>query len=148
MKRVALGIVAFAFGTLLVMSTAVSQPPGGKGDKDGKEGKFGPPRFELGQVFPPPLLVELNLTPAQEKELETIKQDLKAKLDKLLTAEQKTTVENFRPRGPGGFGGPGEKGGKGGFKGGKGDKGDFKGDKGEKGDKGGPDRPPFEKKDE
>ena len=136
MRRIALGVLAFGCGTILMMSTAISQPPRGKGDKDGKQGKFGPPRFELGQVFPPPLLEELNLTPEQEKELESIKQDLKTKLDKLLTADQKKIVENFRPRGPRGFGGPGGRDGKG-FKG----KGFYKGDKGE------PDRPPFEKND-
>jgi hypothetical protein len=76
-------------------------------------------------VFPPPLLEELNLTPAQQKEYEAIKADLKTKLTKLLTDDQKKAIENFRPRGPGGPGGPGggpdDKGGKGG------DKGDDKG---------------------
>jgi hypothetical protein len=135
MNRVLFGMAAFAIGVALLASPAVSQPPGGKDDKDGKgkDGKGGPPRFELGQIFPPPLEAELKLTPAQEKELDIIKKDLKAKLDKLLTADQKKTVENFRPRGPGGMGGPG------GDKGGKGGPG------GPGGDKGGGERPPFEK---
>jgi hypothetical protein len=136
MTRVLFGMVAFVVGAMLVASPAVSQPPGGKDDKDGKGGKGGkggPPRYEIGQIFPPPLEAELNLTAAQQKELDAIKADLKAKLEKLLTAEQKKTVENFRPRGPGGFG---EKGGKGGPGGRGGD--------GGPGGKGG-DRPPFEK---
>jgi len=87
-----------------VLPLAMAQPPGGRDGNEGRRG--GPPRFELGQVFPPPLLEELNLTPAQEKELNIIKQDLKDKLEKLLTDEQKQTVENFRPRRPGGPGGP------------------------------------------
>jgi hypothetical protein len=66
-----------------------------------------PGRFELGQVLPPPLIDELNLTADQERELDAIKKDLKARLEKLLTAEQKRTVESFRPRGPRGPGGPG-----------------------------------------
>jgi hypothetical protein len=125
-------MMAFAAGVAVVASPVLSQPPGGKEAKNGKDGKGekGPPRFELGQVFPPPLLDELKLTPTQEKELEAIKKDLKAKLEKLLTADQKKTLENFRPRGPGG---PGEKGGP--------------SEKGGSGDKGGqiPDRPAFEK---
>ncbi len=139
MTRLLFGMLALSVGMMFVSTEAASQPPAGKDGKGGEKGH--PPRFELGQVFPPPLLEELNLTPAQTKELDAIKAELKAKLDKLLTAEQKTTIENFRPRG--GPGGPdGEKGGKGG-KGGKGSK----GDKGGKGAPGGdrPERPPVEK---
>ena len=106
MRRVLFGLMAFTAVVLFVASPAVSQPPPG-----GKGGQKGPPRFELGQVFPPPLLAELQLTPAQEKELDAIKKELKTKLNKLLTVEQKKKVENFRPRGPGGPGGPGGKGG-------------------------------------
>ena len=135
MKRVLIGMMTFAAAVALIGSPVLSQPPGGKDDKggrDGKGGEKGPPRFELGQVFPPPLLDELKLTPAQEKELDAIKKDLQGKLDKLLTDEQKKTVENFRPRGPG------VPSGKGGDKGGPGD------GKGEER----PDRPPIEKKGE
>jgi Spy/CpxP family protein refolding chaperone len=135
MKRLLLGSIVAAGLTLLVVSPAMTQPPGGKEGKGG--GQRGAPRFELGQIFPPPLMEELKLTAEQEKELDAIRQDLKAKLEKLLTAEQKKTIENFRPRGMGGPGG--DKGGKGGGKG---------GDKGGKGggDKGGdrPERPPVE----
>ena len=146
MTRLLFGMLALSVGMMFVSTEAASQPPAGKGGKGGEKGA--PPRFELGQVFPPPLLEELNLTPAQAKELDAIKTELKAKLDKLLTDEQKTTIENFRPRGgPGGPGGPGgaagDKGEKGG-KGGKGDKGGKGGDKGGKGAPGG-DRPPLEK---
>jgi hypothetical protein len=101
MVRSLCGAVAFVVGLALAVSPAVSQPPGGK-DGKGKEGRGGPPRFELGQVFPPPLQAELKLTPEQEKELDAIRKDLKAKLEKLLTDEQKKAVESFRPRGPGG----------------------------------------------
>ena len=146
MTRLLFGMLALSVGMMFVSTEAASQPPAGKGGKGGEKGN--PPRFELGQVFPPPLLEELNLTPAQVKELDAIKAELKSKLDKLLTDEQKTTIENFRPRGgPGGPGGDkGEKGGKGG-KGDKGGKGGPGGDKGGKGAPGGdrPERPPVEK---
>ena len=132
--RLLFGMLALSVGMMFVSTEAASQPPAGKGGKGGEKGN--PPRFELGQVFPPPLMEELNLTPAQAKELDAIKTELKAKLDKLLTAEQKTTIENFRPRG-----GPGGPAGDKGEKHGKGGKG---GDKGSKGAPGG-DRPPVEK---
>jgi len=134
MMRLLFGMLALSVGMMFVSTEAASQPPAGKGGKGGEKGN--PPRFELGQVFPPPLMEELNLTPAQAKELDAIKMELKAKLDKLLTAEQKTTIENFRPRG-----GPGGPAGDKGEKHGKGGKG---GDKGSKGAPGG-DRPPVEK---
>src|SRR4051812_37818092 len=115
MKQKLFGMLAFTALAILIVSQAVSQPPGGKGGDKG-----GPPRFELGQIFPPTLQEDLNLTPVQTMELEAIKKELKTKLDKLLTDEQKKKIENFRPRGPGGFGDKGGKGPGGGDKGGKG----------------------------
>ena len=151
MKRLLFSICAFVTGVALVMSPAVSQPPEGKeGKGGGPEGKGGPPRFELGQVLPPHLIDELNLTPEQQTELEKIQKDLKTKLDKLLTEDQKKAIQNFRPRGPGGpmekGGGEGGKGGAKGGSGGEGGKGGAKGGKG--GGKGGEgdDRPAYDKK--
>ena len=132
MKKIVLGVAVLLAGAVFLVSNAVSQPPGGK---DGKDGKGGPGRFELGEVIPPPLRMELKLTPDQEKELDALKADLKSKLSKILTPAQKKAIENFRPRGMGGPGG--EKGGKGGPGGEKGGKGGEKGEKGEKGGKGG-----------
>ena len=98
MKRFLFGRVLFLASVLLVASQGVSQPPGGKDDKGKRKG--GPPRFELGEVFPPPLMEELDLTPEQERQLDAIKKELKAKLEKLLTAEQKKKVESFRSARP------------------------------------------------
>jgi hypothetical protein len=133
---------------LLVASTVVllgvpvtAQPP--EGGKDQKEGKGPPPRFAPGTLFPPGLREELNLTADQEKELASLESEVKQKLDKLLTPEQKTKIDEFRPRGPRGEA-RGEKGDKG-DKGEKGDKGKskFKGEgKGDKGDKGNKYAPP------
>lgn len=92
--------VLCSLSVLLLVSAAQSQPP---------EGRGGPPRYQLGQIFPPPLQAELKLTPDQEKELKAIQSELKARLDKLLTEEQKKTAENFRPRRPGGPEGAGDK---------------------------------------
>ena len=137
MYRLGFGLSALALAAVFLASNASSQPPGGK---DGKDGKGGMPRFELGQVIPPPLRAEMKLTPEQEKQLDDLKTELKGKLSKILTPEQIKAAENFRPRGMGGPGGEkGEKGGKGGPGGEKGGKGGPGGEKGGKGPKGGPD---------
>lgn len=128
MYRLGFGLAALAVATVFMVSNATSQPPGGK---DGKDGKGGPPRFELGQVIPPPLRAEMNLTPEQEKQLDDLKNEVKGKLSKILSPEQVKVAENFRPRFAGGPGG--DKGGKGGPGGDKGDKGGKGGDKGSKG---------------
>ena len=109
MKRVLFGLMAFLAGVALIASPAVSQPPGGK---DGK-GKGTSGAFKLGSALPPALVEELKLTDEQKAKLAEIEKNLKGELDKLLTDEQKKTVERYRPAGPGAKGaGPGEKGGK------------------------------------
>ena len=132
MQRVLFGLLAFVLGVALVASPAVSQPPGGKDGKDGKgggkDGKGLKSGFKLGSALPPTLVEDLKLTDDQKAKLQEIEKDLKGKLDKLLTDDQKKVIENFAPAGPGG---PGPKGGKGppppmgkggpGEKGGKGD---------------------------
>ena len=109
MKWAVLAMIAVVLSLAFGASSGMAQPPGGREGNDGRGPGPGPlpNRFELGQVLPPPLIAELNLTAAQELELDAIKKDLKTRLDKLMTDEQKKTIENFRPRGPGGFGGPG-----------------------------------------
>lgn len=145
MKRLVCGVAAFVAGVALIASPAVSQPPDGKG---GKDGKFGPKDgkgmkggFKAGTVLPPFVVEELKLTDAQKEQLAAIEKDVKARLDKLLTDEQKQALENFRP-GPGFPGEKGGKGGPGGDKGGKGGPGGDKGGKGGPGDKGKGDPPP------
>jgi Spy/CpxP family protein refolding chaperone len=131
MKRYVISSMMFLVVVSFLTSSGMTQPPGKEG-----QGEKGPPKMELGQVFPPQLLQELKLTEAQKKELDAIQKELKAKLEKMLTAEQKKTIENFRPRGPG----MGKEGGPGGEKGAKGGKG---GEKGGKGGEKGAERPPM-----
>lgn len=108
MRRTAFAALTF-LGTAILILTAGAQPPGGGGkdgkDKKGKDGKGPPPKFAPGMVFPPGLREELKLTAEQEKAVAAMEKELKEKLDKLLTPEQKKIVEGFRPRPP--MGGPG-----------------------------------------
>lgn len=108
MRRTAFAALTF-LGTAVLILTADAQPPGGGGkDKKGKDGKGPPPKFAPGMLFPPGLREELKLTAEQEKAVAAMEKELKEKLDKLLTPEQKKIVEDFRPRPPmGGPGGPG-----------------------------------------
>jgi hypothetical protein len=149
LKRVGmLAIAALVIGVLAVGS----QPPDGRkdgrkdGPKDGKkdgptrDGPGGPPRFELGKVLPPFAVDQLDLTADQQKQIAEIEKEVKEKLSKILTADQKKKLEDIRPpRGPGGAGGPGGPGGDRG-PGGPGEKGDRPERPGRPPEKG--DRPP------
>jgi hypothetical protein len=95
-------------GLAVWVAAAVSQPPEGKDRGQGKRGgpPGGPPRFELGRVLPPFARDELELTREQADEIAKLEKEVKQRLEKILTAEQKKRLENLRPRGPGGPGGP------------------------------------------
>jgi Spy/CpxP family protein refolding chaperone len=92
--------------------------PGQPGGKGGFGGGFG--RMTPGQIMPVFLQDQLKLTDAQKKDVEALQKDVDAKLEKLLTEEQRKTLKELKERGPGaGFpGGPG-----GGFPGRPGEKG-------------------------
>ena len=94
-----------AIGGLAVLTLAIcvlsaqSQPPMGRG-------RGAPPRFELGKVLPPFVREELSLTAEQQKQIEELEKEVKQRLEKILTDEQKKKIETIRPRGPGSPGGP------------------------------------------
>jgi hypothetical protein len=76
----------------------------GQGGPGGGPGRgFGPP--QPGQILPPFLAEQLQLTEDQRKQLDELQKEVTAKLDKILTSEQKKQIEDMRNRGPGG--GPG-----------------------------------------
>ncbi len=58
-----------------------------------------------GQILPPFLQEQLKLTDDQKKQLDALQKDLDAKLDKLLTDDQKKMLKEMRERGPGRPGG-------------------------------------------
>jgi Spy/CpxP family protein refolding chaperone len=94
MRRAFQGLIvvglAFALGAF-----ALAQPPKGKGAKGDKE--KGPKGFQLGKVLPPFIVDELELTEEQEAKIAAIEKEVKAKLEKILTAKQKRIIQNARP---------------------------------------------------
>ena len=77
-------------------------PPGGAGPGGG---------LQPGKILSPPQQDTLKLSPEQKKKLEDIQKEVDAKLDKLLTEEQKKQLRAMQQGpargGPGGPGGPG-----------------------------------------
>ena len=112
-----LGIARSAGGVgvlLIACSMAMAQPPGGF-----PTGPVGLP--QPGQIMPAFLQEQLKLTAEQKKQLEELQKEVDAKLEKILTTEQKKSLSEMRVPfggfggpGPGGFGGPGGPGGPGG----------------------------------
>ena len=87
-------------------------PPGGGGPGGPRMGG-GMPR--PGEILPGMLRQRLNLTAQQEKEVADLQKEVDARLEKILTAEQRDQLKAIRERGPGGFGfGPPPGGGPGG----------------------------------
>jgi hypothetical protein len=80
--------------------------PGGPGFGPGGPGRFGPPP-PIGQLLPDFVQEHLKLTDAQKKQFEALQKEVDAKLEKLLTEEQKKVYKELKERGPGGpFGFP------------------------------------------
>ena len=84
-------------------------------------GPGGPPRGGF-HLLPPPLAQQLKLTEEQKTQIAALEADTKAKLEKILTADQLTQLKSFRPPMRGGMGGPQQPGGMG--RGGNGPQGD------------------------
>ncbi len=82
-------------------------PPGSGPQGFGGPGFAGPPR--PGQILPPFLHDALELSDKQREELQELQTDVDARLEKILSAEQRRMLSEMTPRGPGGpgFGGPG-----------------------------------------
>jgi len=163
-------LAAIAVSTLLTACVfATNQPPEGKGPPGGggrkgqpgagEKGKGGPGRFELGRLLPGPMREELGLSEEQANLIDALEKDVKERLNKILTDDQKQKLNDLGRRGPMGprFGGGDDK-----FKGpppgddnrprGKGEPGQRKGPppgdddrprgKGNRGEKKGPPPPP------
>ena len=77
--------------------------PGGEGGRPGGEGgpggRGGPPM--PGQILPEFLQEQLSLTAAQKKQLAELQKQVDARLDKMLSGEQKAKLKEMAQRGPG-----------------------------------------------
>ncbi len=115
MKRLSF-IVALVSLIALVNQSLHSQPPddreppGGRpaGRRDGGPGAGRPGPWQPGKVMPPHVQDELKLSTPQKKQLADLEKDVKERILKILTDEQKRQLQTLRPPGPpeDGAGGP------------------------------------------
>jgi len=104
MKKIVLPVTLLLVFAALA---ALAQPPHGKRGGPPR-GPGGPPRYELGKVLPPHVRDELQLSREQEEEIAKLEAEVKQRLSKILSAEQKRKLENLRPPGPPGGPPPGD----------------------------------------
>src|SRR5436190_5086986 len=105
MRMRAFAAVLFVAGMLAVASFSDAQPPaqpgqpgkGGQGGKGGFGGGFG--RMEVGQIMPAFMQNMLKMTDEQKKDLEALQKDVDAKLDKILTDDQKKQLKDLKEKG-------------------------------------------------
>jgi Spy/CpxP family protein refolding chaperone len=65
-----------------------------------------PPEWNPVHLFPPDVRESLNLSAEQDKQIEELEKEVRGKVDKILTAQQRRILSQARPRGPGGPDGP------------------------------------------
>jgi len=89
----------------LTASAQDNTPPAGDAQPPAQRmgGPGGPPRAGF-HLLPPPLVQQLKLTDDQKTQIAALEADTKAKLEKILTADQLTQLKNFRPPGGRGMG--------------------------------------------
>jgi phosphatidylethanolamine-binding protein (PEBP) family uncharacterized protein len=74
------------------------QPPQKPDDSPRRpEGDRRPPRYEVGQVFPPNVRERLKLTEEQEKQIAELEKEVRERLLKILTPEQRKQAETPPP---------------------------------------------------
>jgi hypothetical protein len=102
--------VNLALGAIgLAVYTALAQPPAGeiRTRQAPPPGRYGgrpggpPPRWELGKLMPPHIQDELNLTEEQQKQLQDLEKEVRDRVMKMLTSEQKDKLKKLERRGPG-----------------------------------------------
>lgn len=65
-----------------------------------------PPPFELGKVLPPHVRDDIDLSEEQEQQVDKLEQEVKERLQKILTPEQRKKVRDMRRGGRPPMGGP------------------------------------------
>jgi hypothetical protein len=92
------GFAALTFSTGLILACSAQQPERRKGP---------PPQWNPVHLFPPDVRDSLNLTEEQEKKIDELEREVRGRVDKILTAQQRRVLSEARPRrGPGGPDGP------------------------------------------
>ncbi len=111
----AMSVAAVAFATTLLTAQSSDEPtsrPSGPWHENGSTSRPGGPGGHRGgfHLLPPFVMDKLNLTDDQKKALAELEKETKAKLDKILTDEQKKILDRAHPPFPGGPGGHGRPG--------------------------------------
>ena len=105
-------VAAIGALALAVNAQDNNQSPGGPPPSDSQSAtQHAGPRGGRGgfHLLPPPLVQQLKLTDDQKTQIAALEADTKAKLEKILTADQLAQLKNFRPpMRQGGQGGQGQ----------------------------------------
>ncbi len=101
MKKSLTALFGVAVASVFLFTALAEQP----GDKDKGPGKKGPPPdkkgWEPGKVIPPFIRDALDLTESQQKKIDELEKDVRAKLLKILTEEQLQRARDIKgPKGP------------------------------------------------
>jgi Spy/CpxP family protein refolding chaperone len=102
MRSLPYGFIALVLAGGILTACAAQPPDRRKGPPPGP--------WNPVHVFPPPVRESLNLTTEQEKQIDDLEKEVRARVNKVLTPEQQKILSEARPlpRGPGGPGrGPG-----------------------------------------
>ncbi len=89
MRSLKFGFAALTISAGLIMACN-AQPPG---DRKGP-----PPQWNPVHLFPPDIRESLNLTEQQEKQIDDLEKEVRGKVDKILTAQQRKILSEARPR--------------------------------------------------
>lgn len=97
MKKVVVAI--FALGALALTMAAALPPPEERPAPKKQAAPPpppGPPRFELGRVLPPHFRDELDLSEAQETQLDELEHEVRERVLRMLSPEQRTKLHELR----------------------------------------------------
>jgi hypothetical protein len=94
-------IAMLALGALsIVFITGMAQPPGEKGPKKGPPPDKKGPGWEPGKIIPPHVRDVLDLTEDQERKISALEDEVRLKLLKIFTDEQKQRLKELNDKGP------------------------------------------------
>jgi len=98
--KTTVSLLAVLGALALAASAQENPPPAGGPPSDGQPSaqRTGGPGGQRGfHLLPPPAVEQLKLTDDQKKQLAALETETKAKLEKILTADQLQQLKNFRP---------------------------------------------------